>query len=79
MATTLTLSISPNEGYSPDQVQGKMTLHELLEAVECAISDYGSDAQIVLDNGQRYGAQYGRICSSGGYELFEEVEADDDE
>lgn len=62
MATTLLLSVQSNAGYSPDQIERRMTLGEMLEAIEYAISEYGDDAEIVLDNGQRYGAQYGYIA-----------------
>lgn len=65
------LNISDNQGYAPDQIATKMTLARLLEAVEEAIEDFGPDAQIVLNNGQRYGASYGYIVDSGSAELFE--------
>lgn len=53
--------VNPNEGYSPDQVRTTLTLGELLEQVQYAIQDYGEDAVIVTDNGQRYGAQWGSL------------------
>ena len=78
MAITLLLSIQPNEGYSPDQVERRMTLAELQEAIEYAIDEYGDDAEIVLDNGQRYGAQYGYIAGRVD-DLFCEADNDDDD
>lgn len=76
MATTLLLNVRPNEGYAPDQIELRMTLAELQEAIEYAIDEYGDDAEIVLDNGQRYGAQYGYIAGCVD-DLF--CEADDDD
>lgn len=79
MATTILLSVQPNEGYSPDQIQHRLSLAELLEAVEYAISEYGDDAEIVLDNGQRYGAQYGYIAGRVEDLFVEADDSDDDE
>lgn len=59
--TTVLLPIDDNQGYSPDQVETGFTLADLLAVVQEAIAQHGDDAVVVLDNGQRYGAQYGRI------------------
>lgn len=61
---TVLLAIDDNRGYVPDQIETSYTLGELLEDLEDAIKDYGPDAVIVLSNGQRYGAGYGRIRAS---------------
>ncbi len=76
--TRVILNISDNQGYAPDQISTKMTLARLLEAVEEAIEDYGSDAQIILNNGQRHGAGYGSIIDPGFAELFHADEEDGD-
>lgn len=66
------LGISDNEGYSPSQIQTDITLADLLEHVQNAIADFGEDALVILSNGQRYGAGYGRLISYG--DLFESAD-----
>lgn len=77
MSNKILLGISDNEGYSPDQVNG-MSLADLLEQVQYAIDEFGEDAEVVLSNGQRYGAGFGRIATGGGGDsIF--YSADEDE
>ena len=62
--TILLLAVEDRQGYSPTQAIERggrevMTLATLLLLVEDAIEAYGEDAQIVTDNGDRYGARYG--------------------
>lgn len=78
MATTLLLDVQPNAGYSPEQVERRMTLAELMEAIEYAIDEYGDDAEVVLNNGQRYGAQFGYIAGRVD-DLFYEADDNDDD
>lgn len=79
MTTRLLLDISDNQGYSPEQVETKFTLGELLEFTEEAIQEFGEDAIIVLSNGQRYGAGYGRINHPRYGELFRDANEDEEE
>lgn len=77
MASAIVLNVRSNQGYSIEQVQDdSITLQDLLEAVEQAIQDHGAETKVVLDNGQRYGAQFGNI--SQWDDIFSEVEEDDD-
>lgn len=85
-ATHVILQASPNAGYGPDQIQCGVTLGQLLEMVEEAVERYGSDARVVTNNGQRYGASYGYIgrediVAAGECEFCGEVDCDcgDDE
>lgn len=67
MTKQLLLDVSPNNGYGPDQVEQKLTLAQLLEAVENAISEYGEDAEIIThDVTNSRGAKYGYICQHWG-------------
>lgn len=78
----LKLSVQSNAAYSPDQIieEGRgMRLADLLDAVQYAIDEHGEDAEVVLDNGQRYGAQFGYIATMGWGEVFELVEEEDEE
>jgi hypothetical protein len=59
--TRLVLPIEDNLGYAAEQIETNVTLNELLEAIQEAIQEHGGEAVVVLDNGQRYGAQFGRI------------------
>jgi hypothetical protein len=61
MAQKLVLPIEDGQGYAPDQISTNVTLQELLEGIQEAIQEYGSDSLVVLDNGQRYGARFGAI------------------
>jgi hypothetical protein len=77
MADKVILKIADRQGYSPDQVTNTITLGALLRAVEGAVENFGEDALVVLDNGDRYGATYGGL--SEWEDLFENVPDDDDE
>lgn len=55
------LRISDRQDYSPDQVTETMTLRDLHRAIEEAIDQFGPDAQVVTDNGDKYGATFGGI------------------
>lgn len=66
MAKTVLLSLSNNAGYSPEQVGTAVTLSDLLEAVQQAITEFGADATIVtFDGGNRYGANFGALATEG--------------
>ena len=60
---TVLLAVEDNMGYSPEQVDTDITLGDMLRMIQEAIETHGVDAKVVLDNGQRYGAQFGRIDS----------------
>lgn len=75
MAEQVILRIQPHTGYAPNQVTESITLRGLADAVAVAIDDFGEDAMIVLDDGNRYGATFGLL--SPWEDLF--VEVDDDE
>ena len=60
---TVLIGISDNMGYSPEQINTHITLATMLESIQEAIETHGEDAKVILDNGQRYGAQFGRIDS----------------
>lgn len=80
MTKQLLLDVSPNSGYSPDQINQKLTLAQLLEAVENAISEYGEDAEIVTyDVNNSRGAKYGYICQHWGEVEFRDTDEDDDD
>ncbi|QDK02562.1 hypothetical protein PP304_gp123 [Gordonia phage Phendrix] len=69
------LNVSANRGYAADQAESRMTLGDLLAAVENAIGDFGEDAIVVThDKDNRYGASWGKISA---YETF--AFGDDDE
>ena len=62
MTTRVTLEITNNQGYAPDQVTHTITLGDLQEILTEAINSYGEDAQIIThDGGNKYGANYGGI------------------
>lgn len=79
--TILILAVEDRQGYSPSQVveRGRevMTLDTLRQLVEDAIDQYGEDAQIVTDNGDRYGARFGALDTYR--DTFIPAEADEDE
>ncbi|MWB98312.1 hypothetical protein [Agromyces seonyuensis] len=78
--TRVLLNISDNQGYAPDQIETRVTLGDLLDAVTEAIREFGEGAVIVLSNGQRYGAGFGSISSTwDGAVEFEVSDADEDE
>jgi hypothetical protein len=65
-----------NLGYGPDQVQG-MTLGDLLAAVEEAVTEWGEDAEVVLQQtNNRYGACFGHL---NRWDTFAYPDADEDE
>lgn len=66
-AATVAIAISDNQGYAPDQIATSITLQDVLEAVELAIQEFGSDAKVVLSNGQRYGAGFGAFVRGYGF------------
>lgn len=79
MATQILMNISDNQGYAPDQIDTRFTLGDLLEQVEQAIEDFGEEATIVLNNGQRYGASYGSIADPrGGYLFYSAADEQED-
>ncbi|MFJ6532502.1 hypothetical protein [Microbacterium sp. NPDC091662] len=73
------LNISDNEGYAPDQVGSTMTLGALLESLQDAVDEFGEDATVVVANGQRYGAGYGKLRVDRYGEVFSRPAAEDDE
>lgn len=75
--TRVLLAIEDNQGYTPHQVKTSMTLRDLVNALQEAADEYGEDAMIVLDNGQRYGAQFGGIDTYR--DLIVPAEEDDEE
>lgn len=79
MATTVLIGISDNQGYAPDQVETQVTLASLLEDIERAIEEHGADAKVVLSNGQRYGAGFGRFIATHGEVYVSDAARDDDE
>ena len=78
--TILLLAVEDRQGYSPSQIVERvdvMTLYTLRQLVEDAIELYGEDAQIVTDNGDRYGARFGVLDTYR--DTFIPAEADEDE
>ncbi len=70
MTTKLVLTIRANEGYSIDQVRGRVTVGDLKRYLE----DVEDDVEIVthdLNNG--YGADWGVVCD------YNEEDTDDDD
>lgn len=64
----ISLNVEGNLGYGPDQINTKVTLADLLEQVEEAITEWGEETEVVLyQTNNSYGANYGRIER---YELF---------
>jgi hypothetical protein len=60
-ANRIVIAIDDNTGYSPDSVTSTLTISDFILALQEAESEYGPDAFIVLDNGQRYGARFGGL------------------
>ncbi|AVJ51045.1 hypothetical protein FDJ44_gp54 [Microbacterium phage Pikmin] len=83
MATkTIAINISDNQGYSSDQVETSVTLGSILESIQEAIEEYGEDTKVVLYNGQRYGATFGKIDTEYGEGMISFMDpsfAEDDE
>lgn len=61
--TRVILATESHTAYSPEAVENTITLGYLLDAVTEAIAAHGEDAEIVIHNGQQYGASFGRIDS----------------
>lgn len=62
--TTLLIHYTGNVGYSADQVEGRQTLGDILEAIQDAVDEYGADAEVVLCQGNNgRGANYGRLAN----------------
>lgn len=60
------LTIDPHQGYAADQVDSEATLGDLLDLIQDAIADYGSDALVATYSpGDRYGAAFGRLAPVG--------------
>lgn len=68
------LKIDDRQGYAPDQITDSVTLGTLLELVTAAVEEFGPDAMVVLNNGDRYGATYGRLSTWD--DLFTAEDAD---
>lgn len=65
-------------GYGADQIENPITLGELLEAVQDAVSDWGEDAEVVVqETNNGHGANYGRLYRQ--MDLFSLAEEDEDE
>jgi hypothetical protein len=73
----LLLAIEDNQAYTPADVSETLTLGTLLEFLQQAAEEHGEDAKLILDNGQRYGAQF------GGFSIYRDLitvaPGDDDE
>lgn len=76
---TVILGVDDNRGYSPEQISTRVTLLDLLESVQQAIEEFGEDAKVVIGNGQRYGAAFGRLESFGPEVVITDANPDDDE
>jgi hypothetical protein len=76
--TRVLLSIDDNEGYAPEQVDTTLTLGDLIAALQEAADEHGEDAIVVLNNGQRYGASFGRFTTMAG-EIVDITATDEDE
>ena len=68
-AKVVMMKYSGHQGYGADQIENPMTLGEILEEIQDAITEWGEDAVVVpfeTNNGR--GASYGKFYK---YELFE--------
>lgn len=81
MARTVLLPVNDNQGYSPEQISTHVTLGDLLDAVQQAIQDFGSDAKVVVSNGQRYGAGFGSLAAAApfGEVVISDAEPDEED
>jgi len=79
MAKTVLLPVDDNQGYAPEQVSTSVTLQDMLEAIEQAIEEFGADSKVVLSNGQRTGAGFGRIQAFGREVVISDANPDYDE
>lgn len=79
--TILLLAVEDRQGYTPTQAVERaseaMTLATLQQLVEDAIAQYGEDAVVVTDNGDRYGARFGVVDTYR--DTLIPAEADEDE
>lgn len=75
-APIVKIGVEANAGCAPDQVDRhcRMTLADLLAAVQDAIDMFGEEAEVVTDNGQRYGARYGYLVEGSYGMTFGEVD-----
>lgn len=64
--TRILLAIDDNTGYAPSQVHTDLTLGELIASLQEAAEEYGDDALVILNNGQRYGASFGAFRTMDG-------------
>lgn len=78
-ATTVTIAISDNEGYAPNQIETEVTLATLLESIQDAIEEFGDEAKVVLSNGQRYGAGFGKFSSYRGDLEIRDIDFDEED
>lgn len=70
------LNAESNLGYSADQVEG-MSLGQLLDLVEQAVTEYGEDAMVVLfQTNNMYGANFGTLSQ---WQLFDTADEDGDD
>lgn len=79
MARTVLLPVDDNQGYAPDQIETAVTLQDMLEAVQQAIQEFGADAKVVVSNGQRYGAGFGRLQAFGREVPITDANPEDEE
>lgn len=79
MAKTVLISINDNEGYAPDQIITELTLAGMLESIQNAIEEFGSDAKVVLSNGQYRGAGFGSFQSYGEELVIGDAQPDEED
>ncbi len=75
--TTVRMNFEGNLGYTPDQIDQKVTLADILAQVQDAIVEWGEDTEVVLyqtNNGR--GANYGNVSE---YQMFDTAKSDDDD
>lgn len=79
--TRVLLAIDDNTAYVPEDVDTTLTLGELIAALQEAAEEYGDDAIVVLNNGQRYGASFGAFRTMGGEitDITATTDTDEDE
>jgi hypothetical protein len=73
------LPIEDNLGYGAYQIDNPMTLADLRSLITRAITSFGEDAEVVTDNGQTYGARFGRISPYEDISTATFRSGDDDE
>ena len=75
MSNIVQMHFAGNRGYTAGQIDNKMTLGDLLAAVQEAVDEWGEDAELVLhqtNNGR--GANYGALAAT--YDLFSTPDED---